>query len=503
MRNPVVVRNHCPVDWNSADDLRALVHRLRALTGENEWVEFKVDNDNPDEIGEYISCLSNSAALAGQETAFLLWGIRDDDHAVVGTTFRPEMAKKGNEDLQPWLLRLLDPHVDFSFHWVDIENNTVVIMRVNAASKHPVKFKNVDYIRVGSYKKPLSRHPDHQRRLWKVLDAYSFEAGTAAGDLSVEEIVQLLDYPSFFSLHKVPLPESRSSIIEALENAGLIYHNVENQWQITNAGGLLYARDLNDFPQLARKAPRVVHYEGTSRIKTIREQVGRRGYASGFQGLVGFIADQLPNSEVIVDGLRMDELLFPRLVIRELVANALIHQDLTITGTGPMVELFDDRLEITNPGQPLLDPLRFIDLAPRSRNESLGAAMRKIGVAEERGSGWDKVAFEIEFHQLPPARVEVKADQTRVTIFAPKPLAQMDKPERALAVYQHACLRYVSNQPTNNASIRKRFGIADRNKAQASRIIKDAIDEKLVVPYDPAAGPRAMRYVPFWADPER
>lgn len=168
-----------------------------------------------------------------------------------------------------------------------------------------------------------------------------------------------------------------------------------------------------------------------------------------------------------------------------------------------MVEIFDDRLEITNPGVPLLDPLRFIDLAPRSRNEYLGAEMRKIGVAEERGSGWDKIAFEIEFHQLPPARVEVTDEQTRVTLFAPKQLTKMDKPERALAVYQHACLRYVSNEATNNASIRERFGISERNKALASRIIREAVDETLVLPYDPTAGPRVIRYVPFWAAPDR
>lgn len=491
------------MDWNSSDDLRALVHRLLALPGENEWVEFKVDNDNPDEIGEYVSCLSNSAAITGQETGFLVWGVENDGHAVVGTKFRPEAAKIGNEDLVPWLLRLLSPHVDFSFHSVEVDGKVVVVLRVDAASKHPVKFKNNEYIRIGSYKKPLSQHPDHQRRLWKVLDAYSFEGGIAAGDLSVEQVVQLLDYPAFFSLHKSPLPENRSSIIEALEGAGLIRHNVEDQWQITNAGALLYAHDFADFPKLARKAPRVIHYEGTSRIKTKKEQLGQRGYAAGFQGLVGYIADQLPNSEVIQDSLRMDELIFPRLVIRELVANALIHQDLTITGTGPMIEIFDDRMEITNPGVPLLDPLRFIDLAPRSRNEFLGAAMRKIGVAEERGSGWDKVASEIEFHQLPPVQVEVKDEQTRVTIFAPKPLTKMDKPERVLAVYQHSCLRHVSNQPTNNTSIRERFGISDRNKALASRIIREAVDEGLVVPYDRAAGPRAMRYVPFWAEPER
>ncbi len=491
------------MDWNDEAHLRALVNRLRALSAETEWLELKVDNVEPDSIGEYISCLSNSAALGGQETAFMLWGVRDHDHSVVGTQFRPAAAKIGNEDLYPWLLRFLDPHVDFSFHSVEVDAVPVVILRVEAAAKYPVKFKHVGYVRVGSYKKKLSHHPDHERRLWRVLDAHSFESGTAVSDLSVEDVVQLLDYPSFFHLRKVPLPESRSSIIEALEGAHVIRNNVEDQWQITNAGALLYARDLRDYPSLSRKAARVVHYDGTSRIKTKKEQVGQRGYATGFQGLISYVADQLPNSEVIQGGIRMDELQFPQLAIRELVANALIHQDLTITGAGPMVEIFDDRLEITNPGTPLLDPLRFIDLAPRSRNEFVGAEMRRIGIAEERGSGWDKVAFEIEFHQLPPATVEVKDDQTRVTLFAPQPLTKMDKPQRALAVYQHACLRYVSNEPTNNASIRARFGISERNKATASRIIREAIDEELMVPYDPEAGPRVMRYVPFWANPER
>ncbi|MFT4164912.1 MAG: ATP-binding protein [Microlunatus sp.] len=466
-------------------------------------MEFKVDNTDPEAIGEYVSCLANSAALAGQETGYLLWGITDKTHDIVGTRFRPELAKKGNEDLYPWVLRMLTPQTDFSFHPVEVDGKPVVILRVAAASTAPVKFQHVEYIRVGSYKKNLSQHSDHQRRLWKVLEAYSFEDGTAAEDLAVEQVVQLLDYPTYFSLHKVPLPESRSAVIEALEAARLIRHTVERQWQITNAGALLYAKDLSAFPKLARKSTRVVHYEGTSRIKTRREQAGQRGYAAGFQGLAGYIADQLPNSEVIQDGLRMDELQFPRLAIRELVANALIHQDLTITGAGPMIEIFDDRLEVTNPGRPLLDPLRFIDLAPRSRNELIGASMRQVGIAEERGSGWDKIAFEIEFHQLPPAKVEVKDEQTRVTLFAPKQLTKMDRPERISAVYQHACLRYVSNEPTNNSSIRERFGILERNKALASRIIREAADEGMIVIYDPSAGPRSIRYVPFWADPER
>jgi predicted HTH transcriptional regulator len=189
--------------------------------------------------------------------------------------------------------------------------------------------------------------------------------------------------------------------------------------------------------------------------------------------------------------------------LRELIANALVHQDLAIPGSGPMIEIFDDRIEITNPGVPLVQPERFIDNPPQSRNERLARTMRQMGICEERGSGWDKVTFEVEFHQLPPPLVEVSDVHTRVVLFAPRPLSTMERDDRIRAVYQHACLRYVSRQAMTNSTVRERFGIATRNSAQASRLLKEAVDAGLIMIYDPTAGRRNIRYVPFWADPER
>jgi predicted HTH transcriptional regulator len=491
------------VDWDDAAAVETFVDRLRALPSESNWVEFKVNNADPKRLGKNISALSNSAALEGKDYSFLVFGIRDSDHAVIGTTFDPAQKKIGNEDLTPWLLRLLSPDVELGWTVLKLGGKRVVVLRIAAANAQPVQFEGTEYIRIGSYSKPLKEHPDHARRLWRVIDAYSFEEQAAQADLSVEHLVELIDYPAYFALSRQPLPENRSHIIEALEGAGLIRYTVADQWQITNAAALLYAVELDRFPRLARKGCRVIWYTGTSRVRAHREQVGHRGYAVGFRGLVEFISNLLPQSEVIMDGVRMDNRAFPELAIRELIANALIHQDLTISGAGPMVEVFDDRLEITNPGRPLLDPLRFIDSAPRSRNEHIGRAMRNHGICEERGSGWDKVAFEVEFHQLPPPLVEVSGESIRVSLFAPRPLSEMDRPERLRAVYQHACLCWVSHQHTTNASVRKRFGIEKHNSAQASRIIREAVEERLIVAHDPSVGPRSLRYVPFLADPER
>ncbi|MGC9315765.1 MAG: helix-turn-helix domain-containing protein [bacterium] len=70
------------------------------LSDEKEWVEFKVDNYNPQGIGEYISALSNSACLHNQSKGYLVFGIEDKTCKIVGTKFEPAKTKgKGNEVL--------------------------------------------------------------------------------------------------------------------------------------------------------------------------------------------------------------------------------------------------------------------------------------------------------------------------------------------------------------------------------------------------------------------
>lgn len=207
----------------------------------------------------------------------------------------------------------------------------------------------------------------------------------------------------------------------------------------------------------------------------------------------------LPSNEIIGQALRKDVPMFPDLAIRELVANAIIHQDLHASGTGPMVEIFSDRMEITNPGTPLVQAHRFLDSPPKSRNESLASFMRRVGICEERGSGIDKVVFETEYYQLPAPLFEVTDEHLRVVLFSHKELKDMDKDDRIRACYQHACLRYVNRKPMTNATLRERFGIDDKNSAIASRIIKEALTAKSIKCYDSTVGSRARKYLPEWA----
>ncbi len=481
------------------DYLLSILGELRKLPGETEWVEFKHNNANPDEIGEYISALSNSAALLGKVNAWLVWGVDNESHDVIGTIFDPIVAKAGREELESWLLRLLNPKINFRFHMIQADEKPVVMMEIGAAFRHPVQFKNTEFIRVGSYKKKLREFPEKERELWKIFDQIPFERGIAAHKTTGEDVLRLLDYPAYFDLLELPLPDGRSAILEALQQDGLIQPAAAGYWDITNLGAVLFAKKLDDFHSIRRKAIRAVYYKGKGRTETLREQILTKGYACGFKNYIDFIMMLVPTHETIEKAFRKTLPMFPELAVRELVANALIHQDYFITGAGPMVEIFDDRMEITNPGEPLIDPRRFVDTPPKSRNEGLASLMRRFRICEERGSGMDKVISQVEQFQLPAPLFEVPDGFTRMVLFAHRPLSEMDKADRVRACYLHACLKWVMRDFLTNASLRKRFGVEEKNKAAVSRYIREAVEEAVIKPVDTAASRKMMKYVPYWA----
>jgi predicted HTH transcriptional regulator len=394
---------------------------------------------------------------------------------------------------------MLSPRIDFHFHTFEMDGKRVVLLEIGQAFRQPVAFQNAEWIRVGSYKKRLKEHPEKERALWRIFEHTPFERLIAAESVAVDEVLKLLEYPAYFDLLDLPLPESRDGILKALTDDGMILQADNGTWNITNLGAILLAKKLSTFKGLGRKAVRVITYKGRSRVETLHEQVGTKGYAVGFEGLISYISSQVPPNEIMGKALRKTVPMYPDLAVRELVANALIHQDFLVTGTGPMVELFEDRLEITNPGKPLVKTERFLDTPPKSRNEALASFMRRVGVCEERGSGVDKVVFQTEFNQLPAPAFEVPEENTRAVLFAHRPLTRMDAEDRIRATYLHACLRYVSRDFMTNTTIRERFGIEPQNIAMASRLIKEAIQAGLICPHDPNAAPKMKKYVPFWA----
>ncbi|MCX6351381.1 MAG: putative DNA binding domain-containing protein [Bacteroidetes bacterium] len=475
-----------------------MIERLLKLPKECEWAEFKINLKTDDEIGKYISALSNGACLKNEPFGYLVFGINDKSLLVEGTKFNPTLHKVGNEELEHWLLQRVSPKIEVQISEVIYNAKHLSVFQIQAANGQPTCFSHQDYIRVGSITRPLKDFPEKERKLWANKSKEVFEKGIALEVESPSDIVKLLDTQCYFDLLKIPYPSNREAVIEKFISEKFIRTH-HSGYAITNLGALLFAKNLDEFDLLAFMAPRVIQYEGKDKLKTLRDQDGKFGYALGFDRLIKYINALLPSNEVIGLAFRETKLMYPEIAIRELVANALVHQDFYEKGSSPLIEIYSDRIEITNPGVPLISPNRFID-EYKSRNELIASVMRRLGICEKKGSGIDKVVFNIELYQLPAYDVQIQERHTKVILYSYQRFADMDKKDRIRACYQHACLKFITNTKMTNTSLRERFNIAGENAAMVSRIIKDTYEAGLIKEEDPENTSRKfVKYIPSWA----
>ena len=465
----------------------AELNALLDVRSENEHIEFKEAKNN----FHFEKLVDYCVALANEGGGRIVLGVTDKPpRRVVGTAAfeMPEKTVAGiHERIHLKVLWQEIPHAD----------GRVLVFEVPPRPVgHPLHYDGRYWMRAGEELVPMT--PDQLKR---IIDEGKpeFVDQSARSGCTEEDVVSLLDVQGYFDLRKRPLPSTRAEVLDTLAGKGFVRRE-DGAFAITNLGALLLAKRLTDFESVSRKGVRLIVYDGVSKqkVRDGKDITGQKGYAVGFEGLVNYVFEQLPASEEIAAALRTTTHAYPLKAIRELIGNAIVHQDLTEQGTGITVEIYDDRIEVTNPGLPILPLDRFID-ENQSRNERFADALRQLGICEERGHGMDAVVRQIELHQLPPYRCRLGTRHTTVVLSRYKPLKDLSPEERVNAVYQHCVLRFVTNQLTNNEALRERFKIDKKNSAIASRLLGEAVTANMVRASDPNAANKLMRYVPYWA----
>lgn len=429
-------------------------------------------------------------ALANEGGGILLLGVKDrPPRDVVGSHAHPDVAKAAED-----LFTALGFRVDVEA--VDHPDGRVEVFHVPSRPRGTAyHLKGAYLMRSGEELVPMSE--DRLRQIFAEGKPDWLEE-CSRPVLSAQEVVDLLDTQGFYELLKRPHPTTRDGVLEGLVRAQLVDES-GGVYAIRRLGALLLAKRLEDFPDVMRKAARVIVYSGESKVETRLDRVGIRGYAVGFRALVKFVMDQLPQNEVVKDALREELKLVPEIVIRELVANALIHQDFGIGGASVVIEIYPNRVEISNPGDPVVPVERFID-GYQSRNERLADLMRRMGICEERSSGIDKVVSAAEVFQLPAPEFRVGHRRTSVILHGPKPFEDMGRDDRIRACFQHASLRWVMSEYMTNQSLRERFHLPEAKAATVSQVIAATIEAGLVKPDASVGASRKLaRYLPFWA----
>lgn len=327
----------------SEEELINLLKSLLKLDKENEWIEFKLNNDDPSMIGEYISALSNSATLSNKEHAYLIYGVDDKSKEVIGTDFNFDNSKKGNEPLYNWLYRKLKPQIDFNAYEIYYSGKRVLIIEIDKARLYPIEFDNVAYIRVGQQKRKLCDYKEKEKKLWNMLNKTSFEEEIALSKLEIEDVIDLLEISTYYKMLELPYPETKEKIIEDFMEEGFI-KKIYGKLAITNLGAILFAKNVHQFKSISRKSIRLIQYKDKNKLETIREVNYDSGYAICFEEILKNLDLLTPQNEHIGLALRKQVKMYPEIALRELIANAMIHQDFTIGGTSILIELFSNRI---------------------------------------------------------------------------------------------------------------------------------------------------------------
>lgn len=475
--------------------LQVLDESLSPLPHEVNEIDWKTQlSDRKDRLAEHLMAFANHP-----HGGVLVFGVNNDG---VPLGIDAQGISEAANTLANLGRDAVEPPVAIDHAAVDYRGVCVLLVRVPEQAVKPAhrrgKGLEETWIRSGGTTRKASRQEVGALMLNSATPRW--EELRASPLIDLQEIRRLLDLDAIAALLQRPLPDGDESLEAWLIDEGLTVADGRGYY-ITNFGAIAAAKRLDGFPSLDRKRVRVIRYRGTNKVETIDELAGQRGYAVGFEGLIAHLKRVLPHSEVIQQALRTQVAVYPEIALRELIANALIHQDFSISGAGPMVEIYDDRIEVTNPGAllPGKKPDRLIGTTPESRNEKLASSFRRFRICEERGTGFQKVVTAIELFGLPPLVLAPQENAFRVTIGAPRKFADMSASERIEACYQHAVLQYLSSKTLTNTTLRQRFHLHEKTRNQVTNLISDAVDAGRIRRKDMGSGKKFAEYVPYWA----
>ena len=478
-------------------ELIQAIDRMRSCPEEGQWFEFKTKRFDHAELGEALSGVYNGALIEDEPFAYVVYGIEDKTHDVKGTNLHSDQLAVGNEPVVFWLSKALDyPALEMKPIRYQEKHLVVFYVRINPAT--PLIFQNQHYYRVGGAIINISRRQELLRELYtKSKKSEPFEDGIADERLKAEEVLSLLNVDAYFNQSGVEKPKTMPELMEVLVKHGFALSS-EELYAITNLGAILFANNLSHFGHLNGRRVRVIEYTGVDKQEGSASK-GDHGYAIALPGLIKWLKEKLPLQPEQLIGARQVRLpSYPDRALREFIANALIHQDFSVSGINPTISIFSNRVEIRNAGLPELPTDRWID-EEKSRNEKLADRMLDMQLCERRGSGVDKALFQIEYCHLPAPKFIEGNLSTTVILPGPQQFRDMDKADRVRICYQHTCLQCVSDKKATNTTLRDRLGLSKDKHTIVSGIIGDTIEAGKIREADPTASKKFKSYLPWWA----
>ncbi|HLE09872.1 MAG: hypothetical protein A2504_10860 [Bdellovibrionales bacterium RIFOXYD12_FULL_39_22] len=470
---------------------------LRPIPQELNEIDWKVMLSNKKErLKKHLSAFSNL-----QGGGFLVFGINNDG-TVVGID--DESSRYIADYLANIARTSVDPQINIKFVTFIFEEKSLLGVYVEESFEKPVHLVNKSlehsYIRAGGQSRPMSKEELRNA----IISSRKIRFGEIPATLNSEVLAHWEDYFDFSEVMKRMRPAGftdKKSYYDYLYSLKLLHRVDEDEFIPTNLAVQVCAKDFSLLPSYERFAVRLVEYKGTTKMSARRDKTFNHGYSLSLDRIVSTLIDWLPYTEKISRASVICESLIPEIAIREIVANAIIHRDYNVTNAYILIELFTDRVEISNPGGllPEITIDRLIDHPSRTRNEVLSDLMRKLHFAEERGSGIDKAVMAMEINGHPSIKFFDGVDFFKAIMFVGKTFDKMTKEQKLNAIFQHACINDVIARKTTGRSIRERFKLGRNDSNKVYKLIDEAVALGKIRLANPADNRKDHYYLPYWA----
>lgn len=418
--------------------LKNLVQQLVNEPNEQEWLEFKENYHSAEEIGQRISALANGACLCNKRYGYLIYGVKDDDHSIVGATFDPKTKKaKGNEDLEFWLVTRLSPRIDFKIHQLDIDGKNIILFEIPATSGTPVSFLHEAYIRVGSYTKKLKDHPEKAKKLWQ--------------SMSTDWSAEICQDATLEDLDPIAIATARQLFIRKNPR---IAEDVPTWNDVTflNKARLTIKGKITNTAIVLLGLPESAHFINpvVAQITWILKGADgiEKDYEHFYTPLLLAVDEVYKKIRNLKYRYLIDGTLFPEevdqydpYIIREALSNAIAHQDYRMRGRITIVEKEDSTLTFQNYGSFLPVSIENVILGDspeqKYRNTFLVNAMMQLNLIDTIGSGIRRMFlkqrekfFPMPDYDLENNRVQVKITGKVISLDYARKLAEL--PELSL-----------------------------------------------------------------------
>lgn len=402
------------------NELHRLLLSLLSESREQAWLEFKTNvaqqkaSITPEGIGEYISALSNGACISNKDFGYLVLGIQDVTHAVVGTNFKPYQYKIGNQDFELWIRTLLYPKINFEIFEFDFNGKHIVLFRIAAAKAEPVNFQKKPFIRINSQKTDLRNHPNYVRQIYNAMEDWSAAIIPDATVDDLDEEAIALARKNF----KNKFPEKAAEVDQWDDLNFLNKAKITIKGKITRTAIILLGKEESEHfinPAEAKIRWLLKDANGTDKDYAI--------FGCPLILAVDKVYAKIRNLKYryIKDGT-----LFPDEVnqyepysIREALNNCIAHQDYTKHGRINVVEM-DDQLIFTNLGSFIPGSVEKVvkEDAPEEhyRNRFLASAMFNLKMVDTAGGGIKKIFNFQRERFFPMPDFDLSGGKVKVTI---------------------------------------------------------------------------------------